>query len=1193
MIFTNSAASMLDYLMSRRAQELPEPQAALRRVPDRLDPLCARTGRRHLAHALVVAQGRRTPSCRRRTTRTASSRASSKTRSVCRCSTASASTRCASKPTIRIKTARGPRASRRPSGCSATSTRRPLTNLLSATRLGCWVSSNPRRQTGVVQPFSSPKGEAGEPFSSPETGAARRWSWLHRPAAPRSTASVHRRIHRVGAIRSRRRWYVDNLNRMGAETAKTPYPKVDRADYPAIERRILERWKDRQTFERSVDTPARRRQRVHLLRRPAVRRTGCPTTAICSPATSKTSIPRYQTMRGRRVERRFGWDCHGLPAEMEAEKELRVSGRRAITEYGIDKFNDYCRTSVLRYTKEWETYVTRQARWVDFDNDYKTMDLCYMESVMWAFKQLWDKGLVYEAYRVMPYSWGAETPLSNFEIRLDDATRPRQDPALTVAFTLDAAPRRRRPETRILAWTTTPWTLPSNLALAVGARPRLRRLRRRRRPLHPRRGHRRRSTQKELAERDAGQDRQGLDARRAHLHSRCSPTSPAPPTRTRCLARRLRRDRRRHGRRASSRRASARSTKRRATPRASRPSCPSTTKAASPTRCPTTPAQRVRGQPADHPRTSATPADSCATTAIRTTTRTAGAPTRRSSTAPCRRGTSRSPRSATASSSSTSRSTGSPGTCATARSASGSKARATGRSRATGSGARPIPVWRSDNPEYPRTDVYGSIDELEARLRRRGHRPAPPVHRRTRAAQPRRPHRQVDDAPRARGARLLVRVRVDAVRAGALPVREQGVGRRPQRRLHRRIHRADARLVLHDARAVGGAVRPPRVQELHLPRRRARRGRAQAVQAPAQLPRPRRDLRDHRLRRVALVPDVVADLARPRSAHRPRGHGPSARSCGWCSTRSGTRTRSSRSTRTSTATAPPLRADSTQLLDRYILAKTAARRSKASRSASTTTTSPAPAPTSSRSSTRSTTGTSAARVTASGRRPVAATRQDKHDAYDTLYTVLHTVTRVAAPLLPFLCEEVYTERSPGDESVHLTDWPDPRRCPPTTRAGRRHGPRPRCLLGRSVAARSTRAAHAPAARAGSPSPAAISSRCAPFADLISDEVNVKAVEFTDDVAAFGTFVLRPNGKVLGPRLGGDMQQVHQGGQGGRLDDATTTARSPWPAYAQRRRFELALQANDGDATARAARQRCRRQPRHRSHPGSRARGHGA
>jgi len=185
----------------------------------------------------------------------------------------------------------------------------------------------------------------------------------------------------------------------------------------------------------------------------------------------KDAIPRYQTMLGRRVERRFGWDCHGLPAETEAEKELGVSGRGPITEFGIDRFNDYCRASVLRYTHEWQRYVTRQARWVDFDNDYKTMDLTYMESVMWAIKSLHDKGLLYEGYRVLPYCWECETPLSNFETRQDDSYRDRQDPAVTVAFSLDDVdhgPEVLRFGVELWAWTTTPWTLPSNLAVAVG-----------------------------------------------------------------------------------------------------------------------------------------------------------------------------------------------------------------------------------------------------------------------------------------------------------------------------------------------------------------------------------------------------------------------------------------------------------------------------------------------------------------------------------------------------------------------------------------------------------------------------------------------------------------------------------------------------------------------------------------------------
>ncbi|MGI8755624.1 MAG: isoleucine--tRNA ligase [Acidimicrobiales bacterium] len=247
---------------------------------------------------------------------------------------------------------------------------------------------------------------------------------------------------------------------------KTPYPRVaSRADYPAMERTTLERWAGDGTFAASVEQRPADDEYVFYEGPPFAN--GLPHYGHLLPGYVEDVVPRYQTMRGHRVARRFGWDCHGLPAEMAAEKELGIAGHKAINDFGIKKFNDYCRTSVLRYTAEWERYVDRQARWVDFTDDYKTMDLSYMESVMWAFRQLWDKGLIYQAYRVMPYSWGAETPLSNFEIRLDDATRPRQDPALTVGFDLAPAPGDPGP-LRILAWTTTPWTLPSNLALAVG-----------------------------------------------------------------------------------------------------------------------------------------------------------------------------------------------------------------------------------------------------------------------------------------------------------------------------------------------------------------------------------------------------------------------------------------------------------------------------------------------------------------------------------------------------------------------------------------------------------------------------------------------------------------------------------------------------------------------------------------------------
>lgn len=248
---------------------------------------------------------------------------------------------------------------------------------------------------------------------------------------------------------------------------KTVYPAAEPSpSFPKIEEAIGAWWKENEIFERSI---AQRRDQgapefVFYDGPPFAN--GLPHYGHLVTGFVKDLVPRYQTMRGKVVDRRFGWDCHGLPAEMQSEKELGVSGRLAILKYGVARFNEHCRTSVQQFTADWEYYVTRAARWVDFKNDYKTMDLSFMESVMWAFKQLHDKGLIYEGYRVVPYSWAAQTPLSNFETRLDNSYRMRQDPALTVGFLLDPVDGENVP-TRLLAWTTTPWTLPSNMALAV------------------------------------------------------------------------------------------------------------------------------------------------------------------------------------------------------------------------------------------------------------------------------------------------------------------------------------------------------------------------------------------------------------------------------------------------------------------------------------------------------------------------------------------------------------------------------------------------------------------------------------------------------------------------------------------------------------------------------------------------------
>ncbi|MEQ8437019.1 MAG: isoleucine--tRNA ligase [Ilumatobacter fluminis] len=247
------------------------------------------------------------------------------------------------------------------------------------------------------------------------------------------------------------------------------YPTVpSQPKLPAIERDVLDRWERDQTFQASIDArdAGTDGDNEYVFYDGPPFANGLPHYGHLLTGYVKDAVPRYQTMRGRKVERRFGWDCHGLPAEVQVEKELGISGHPEILQYGVGAFNDACRTSVLQFTDEWRDYVTRQARWVDFDNDYKTLDTDYMESVMWALKTLWDKGLMYEGFRVLWYCWHCETPLSNTETKMDDTYRPRQDPAVTVSLKLDASGT-ELDGVNMLVWTTTPWTLPSNLAAAV------------------------------------------------------------------------------------------------------------------------------------------------------------------------------------------------------------------------------------------------------------------------------------------------------------------------------------------------------------------------------------------------------------------------------------------------------------------------------------------------------------------------------------------------------------------------------------------------------------------------------------------------------------------------------------------------------------------------------------------------------
>ncbi len=238
--------------------------------------------------------------------------------------------------------------------------------------------------------------------------------------------------------------------------------------FPDVEKEVLAHWAEDGTFQESIEQRAKADADEFVFYDGPPFANGLPHYGHLLTGYTKDLIPRYQTMRGKRVERRFGWDTHGLPAEVEAERLLGISGRPEIEKFGVAKFNEFCKTSVLKYTQDWRSYVTRQARWVDFDNDYKTLDLNYTESVLWAFKELHKKGLIYEGFKVLAYCWRCETPLSNHELRMDDEVyRSRQDQSVTVSFPI-TAPGHELDGVKMLAWTTTPWTLPTNFALAVG-----------------------------------------------------------------------------------------------------------------------------------------------------------------------------------------------------------------------------------------------------------------------------------------------------------------------------------------------------------------------------------------------------------------------------------------------------------------------------------------------------------------------------------------------------------------------------------------------------------------------------------------------------------------------------------------------------------------------------------------------------
>ena len=236
------------------------------------------------------------------------------------------------------------------------------------------------------------------------------------------------------------------------------FKEVDpKQSFPELEESILAYWEGADTFQKSID----QRDKEYVFYDGPPFATGLPHYGHLLAGTLKDVVPRYFAMQGYKIERKWGWDCHGLPVENIVEKELNLKSKTDIECFGIDKFNESCRSIVLRYAEEWKSTVRRMGRWVDMENDYKTMNPDYMESIWWVFKRLWDKDLIYEGHKVVPYCPRCATPLSNFETNQGYADK--QDPALTAKFELES-----EPGTYLLAWTTTPWTLPSNLAIAVG-----------------------------------------------------------------------------------------------------------------------------------------------------------------------------------------------------------------------------------------------------------------------------------------------------------------------------------------------------------------------------------------------------------------------------------------------------------------------------------------------------------------------------------------------------------------------------------------------------------------------------------------------------------------------------------------------------------------------------------------------------
>ncbi|MHA1626658.1 MAG: class I tRNA ligase family protein, partial [Candidatus Asgardarchaeia archaeon] len=230
-----------------------------------------------------------------------------------------------------------------------------------------------------------------------------------------------------------------------------------RVSYPEIEREVIEFWKERSCFKKQLELRKKSKKFVFLEGPPTAN--GTPHPGHVFTRTMKDIVCRYKSMKGFYVPRKAGWDCHGLPVEIEVEKELGLKNKRDIENYGVEKFNEMCRRSVFRYEDAWVEMTERLGFWIDMDNPYITLENDYIESVWWSLKKLWEKGLIYRGYKVVWYCPRCGTPLSSHEVAL--GYEKVKDPSVFVKF-----PLVDRKDTFLLAWTTTPWTLPSNVALA-------------------------------------------------------------------------------------------------------------------------------------------------------------------------------------------------------------------------------------------------------------------------------------------------------------------------------------------------------------------------------------------------------------------------------------------------------------------------------------------------------------------------------------------------------------------------------------------------------------------------------------------------------------------------------------------------------------------------------------------------------